>query len=154
MPPDQAAAAGLRSRLPGYDRNDVSFLARHGKGWLIGTNAGEWGGGLYFFPDAGPPVTLIEGNVVALFRHGQRIYAVTGLAHLILDDGDLWELEVRGDNFRVDRRIRLPGAPFAFAVTSDGLLLIRTASGDVALSGNGSLREPSCQPASLSTRTQ
>ena len=117
-------------------RGEVTLLEPWGqKGWLIGINAGEWGGGLYLIDRQGRPSEVIGTNVMGGLRLGGRIYILTGLAHIIMDEGRLWRLAPDGRS--TDSSIRLPARPRQIAVSSDRTLLIRTGRGDVAVTEDG-----------------
>jgi HEAT repeat protein len=106
-----------------------------GDGWLIGINAGEWGGGLYLIDRRGRPSEVIGTNVIGGLRLGGQVYVLTGLAHLIFDEGRLWRLAP--DGRKAVSSIRLPARPRRVAISSDRTLLIRTSRGDVAVTEDG-----------------
>lgn len=113
----------VRKQMP---RGDVLALARLNRGWLFGTNAGEFVGGLSFVLRRDKSVTrVVPDNIQLLFRHGERVYALTGLSHLVSSYGEVWEIDVKGDVPRAVRRIRLP---------SEATSVLATAGGDIALS--------------------
>jgi hypothetical protein len=100
---------------------------RTNTGTLVGTDAGEWGGELVFIPQAGAAQTLVKQNVATIFRLGDADYALTGLAHLILNDGALWRIDTRGATARADRLADLPGgSPRAWTHVEGKALLVAT----------------------------
>lgn len=123
----------------------VAFLHPFPAGRLLGTNAGEFGGGVYLLDPGGWPTLLVGDNAQAAFRLDGGTFVATGLAHGISDHGFLWRLEGEGPGgVHVSQAVRLPGKPREFAVSSDGSLLIRTEPGDVAIGPDGRPRAPTC----------
>jgi hypothetical protein len=61
-------------------------------GWLVGADRGEWGGELVFLGDDGIQRKLLDENVQDIVQLGSRYVAVTGLAHLTLNHGMLYEV--------------------------------------------------------------
>src|SRR5262249_34244669 len=57
-------------------------------GWLIGVDAGEWGGGLWLTnSDGSVSKEIIKDNVRVIVPLGSEFLVLTGLAHLSLDHG-------------------------------------------------------------------
>lgn len=115
-------------------------------GWLVGSNKGEWGGALAFVPDDGPTQIIIKDNVVDIYHLGNQIVALTGLAHLSSNQGQISALKQSADgqwSAKVWRR--LPGAPERAQLTSQGELLIDVyAGGTMILSPSGAFRMAPC----------
>lgn len=61
-------------------RNVTTRYAYAG-GVLLGTDAGEWGGAVYFFRAPELPRRLLDDNVHAMTVRGARAFVATGLAH-------------------------------------------------------------------------
>ena len=111
------------------------------RGWLAGSDRGEWGGELVFIRDDGKQFPLIHENVFDVFRFGNRILVITGLAHMGTNEGGihvlsaddasgrwtatLWRaLPLAPRNARIDHgdlRIELYGGD-AILVTADGAM--------------------------------
>jgi hypothetical protein len=117
----------------------VTLLARWHDGWLVGTNNGEWGGALYI-ARPGQRIMLAQGNVIGGFTSRGYLYVLSGLRHLGLDNGELWEVDLKAS--RLVRRIPLPAQPNDVIVTKSEGLIIRTGRGDVALLPNGQVVPP------------
>lgn len=107
----------------------VTLLAPWRGGWLVGTDAGEWGGALYLALP-GQRITLARGPVLGGFTWRDRLYVLSGLQHLALDRGEVWEVDLGAS--RLVRRIPLPAMPTEVIVTGEGMI-VRTGRGDVAL---------------------
>lgn len=113
----------VRRQMP---RGHVTAIERVVDGVLIGTNAGEFVGGLAFISGRdGAVVLIVPDNILMLFRHHGRLYALTGLSHLVSSYGEVWEIDLRGDSPRAARRIRL---------TSEAGRVLATARHDIAFS--------------------
>ena len=71
-------------------------------GTMIGWGHGEWGGGIIFIPietDVFPEYRVMSENFFSFYRIGDRIFALTGLAHLGSSRGSIYELVVVGETF-------------------------------------------------------
>jgi len=107
---------------------DASALLRLERGWVVGTNFGEFGGGLWWIADGKEPEMLVIANVVALLRVGAHVLAVDGMGHGGIDQGAL--IEIRETKAGVDLELfaELPARPRLFWV-HQGHLLAATAAG-------------------------
>jgi len=114
----------------------ITLLAPWGKGWLVGTNTGEWGGALYI-SEPGGRTMLAKGNVVGGFSWHGSLYVLSGLRHLMSDVGEIWEVDLRAR--RLVRRTPLPAQPDEVVVTRAEGIIIRTRQGDVALLPTGKI---------------
>ena len=129
---------GVRSEMP---RGPVTAMETLPHGVLIGTNAGEFIGGLAYVADRGGTATLvIPDNIALLFRHGGRLYALTGLSHLFSSYGEVWEIDENANTPRAVRRIRLPsGARHVYATARHDIAFANIA-GTFLLGEDGLLR--------------
>lgn len=115
----------------------VTLLAPWRGGWLVGTDAGEWGGALYLaLPHE--RVTIARGNVIGGFSWNGHLYVLSGLQHLTLDEGELWEVDLKP--LRLIRRIALPAMPTDVIISKAEGVVVRSAGGDVILSPSGDVR--------------
>lgn len=117
----------------------VTLLAPWRGGWLVGTNAGEWGGSLYIATPSNK-IPLAKGNVLGGFTWRGHFYVLSGLNHLTLNEGELWEVDLRAE--RLVRRISLPAMPKDVFITRDQHLIVRTSKGDIALLPDGAVAPP------------
>ena len=118
------------------------------KGWLAGSDRGEWGGELVFIGDDGTRQRVLDGNVEDIFRLGTRLVATTGLAHMMMNNGALMELKKGADGRWVAETWRvLPGAPAAsFLVAPDGLMIETIGRGAIVVDAEGGMRMANCVP--------
>lgn len=115
-------------------------------GWIVGTNRGEWGGEIAFVPDKGDARTLARENVRDLHRVGDRIVATTGIAHLSLNQGGVFEVR-RGDGgkWRATPWVSLPFVPDSAWPTQDGELWVNVGGGSLLVGPNGRLKPAPCK---------
>lgn len=62
-------------------------------GWIIGRDAGEWGGDLKWYSKRGYRKKEIYGMVHQLNRFNNEIYAISGIYHMSLSSGRLLNIE-------------------------------------------------------------
>lgn len=115
-------------------------------GWLVGIDRGEWGGELAYIGAAGSPQIIFEQNVHDLFRLGDQIVVVSGLAHLTSNEGMVYRLQRRPDGaWLLEPWRALPGAPKHSGLTPDGRLLVNTrAGGAVLIDAQGGMSMAPC----------
>ncbi|HEY8561087.1 MAG TPA: hypothetical protein VIL74_12000 [Pyrinomonadaceae bacterium] len=96
-------------------------------GWLIGADAGEWGGDLFWLSGDGKrKVELIEGNVRGIVKLvGGEVFILTGYAHMSDHEGKLYKLTT-GENGALKAKLLsdLKTQPQAFAVESNESFLV------------------------------
>jgi hypothetical protein len=140
------SAAQLRTLLrdtPAFEPDgEITFAVSTTGAVIVGTNAGEWGGGVYEIASNRQVRALIQDNAIAVFKSGRRLFIVTGLSHLVMSTGHLWIVDLSGRRASVQRRIQLPSAPHSFEMTFPETLVIRTERGDLAIRSDGELIHP------------
>lgn len=157
-PPEEKAAAKRENRIIEVSpdnwvehrtpvREAPSVALRVPGGWLAGSNRGEWGGELMFIADGGKPQKLLDANIEDIYRLGDRYVAVSGIAHLTINEGQVTELVRAADGTWSARPWRiLPGAPTASRLVRGGELLIDVVSGGtLLLSPDGRFRMAPCR---------
>ena len=117
------------------------------QGWIVGSNRGEWGGELVFIDDAGEQQIIAETNVVDVYQLGHRIVAVTGLAHLWMNEGMLLQLSRSESGTWTSTPWRsLPGAPQTSTPVETGELLVNVYNGgSVLIADDGAMRMAPCK---------
>lgn len=115
-------------------------------GWLVGSDRGEWGGELVFVSDDGNAHYILRDNIEDIYRLGDRYVATTGLAHLTMNSGAIFELYQNPDGEWLAARWRsLPGASYSSWFVETGELLINTTrGGSLLVSKNGGMRMAPC----------
>lgn len=90
-------------------------------GRFTGTNRGEWGGELTWYPSAGYETELVPENVLALHPYDEGTIVAVGLAHLSSNRGEILRVEIRPDGEPVVHRVaELPEAPYGGLSHVDG----------------------------------
>lgn len=115
-------------------------------GWLVGSSRGEWGGELVFLGDDGANQTILEENVEDIYSLGSRIVAVTGLAHMGINNGMLYDL-TRVEQSRWNARPwrSLPGAPHSSGLVSSEEVMVSVGRGVfILVSSDGVMRMAPC----------
>jgi len=118
----------------------VALRVEHG--WLAGASRGEWGGELMFIGDDGARQKIIDDNIRGIYRLGDRIVAVAGLAHLGLSDGCIYAVERQpGGQWRAFKWRIMPGAVVPKGQLPNGDLYLTTyEAGNVILDVKGGFR--------------
>lgn len=132
--------------LPRYVRTKEMVgrarVLRAGDGWLLGFNAGEFGGGLWWLSaDGNTTKHLTRENVQAMVVRGKEILVLTGLAHLGMDRGTIYSYLPGDDASPLVLITDLGSAPAAATVLEDGSLLIAAHRRILRLSTDNRLQE-------------
>lgn len=95
-------------------------------GVIKGYNHGEWGGKLSFEPNdkTKKEIEIKEGNILFLFNYKNKIYFIEGLAHLSINEGFLYELEIDGDKFSYKKIIDFEDCPEAYTIFKDNIYIV------------------------------
>src|SRR5215469_6077769 len=117
-------------------------LLRTAGGWLVGFDAGEFGGGLWWFNNKGDKnQKLLPENVHAIYHTRDGVFVLVGLAHLSLDGGEIYQFSETAEEVRVTLVADLGSSPEASTVDSAGRFIIATPKSVVAADSAGSLHE-------------
>lgn len=138
-----------RPSLKGASKAPLALDLADGK--LVGTNHGEWGGELGFVNDE-VTQTIIDDNILALVKRGDRIFAVSGLIGRAKGDY-LWEVLKTADGKWSARRLwRLPGPPNEVVAAPDGTIGFLGEFGSVLYRTNDTLQWLACGPSDMCRR--
>ncbi|MNF71790.1 hypothetical protein D3C85_970650 [compost metagenome] len=107
---------------------------------IEGTDNGEWGGQLTLTSPNGSPVTLLKENVVSIQEDEGSIYIFTGLSHMSIDSGTMYELINIKTKPELVRVTMLPSSPMHI-IFDEGIAYILTYAGLIAI--NPFHQEPS-----------
>lgn len=108
-------------------------------GWLVGFNAGEWGGSLWWFSATGKDnYKISDDQIVSFLKRDGEIMAIEGLAHLSISKGSIIKVEKEKDTGKyVSLRIlNLNAAPEAAILDADNSVIVVTTSGLFKASGD------------------
>jgi hypothetical protein len=107
-------------------------------GWLLGFDAGEFGGGLWFASDKGATQMLSHENIRGFVATPRGVLVLAGLAHMGLDSGKVFIVPfVVQSPHDLDVLVELDGAPQAFTKVSDNAMLVATTRGVSRISSSG-----------------
>lgn len=119
--------------LPRFHPKETrAFLGRRSwqrvsDGWLVGLDAGEWDGSLWWFsPDGRRRYKVSDDQVHFFLNTPSGLVACEGLAHITIQRGHVTQLVRTSGRWRVARRIDLHDAPQVGLVDADGSLLLVT----------------------------
>jgi hypothetical protein len=105
----------------------ASTFADVDDGWLVAFNQGEFGAALYWFSrDGKDNYKVSDHQVVDFFSVAETLYAIEGLAHLIMSEGSIIRIArpQRDAHWQASVVTKLPFAPYATSVRRDGTMLI------------------------------
>lgn len=116
-------------------------VLRTADGWLVGFDAGEFGGGLWWFNNEGDENRkLLSENVHAIYQTIDGVFVLVGLAHLSLDSGKIYKFTDTADEVRVTQLADLGGSPEASTV-NDGRFVVATPKSVVAIDYAGNVQK-------------
>lgn len=104
----------------------LRYIAKVNDGWLVGFNAGEWGGTLWWFSPNGKKRYMIsKDQVCGYIRTKVGLLALEGLAHGFPRGKIIRLRQVKG-RWTSERFVDLRDAPYAVAQDADGSLVVAT----------------------------
>ena len=96
-------------------------------GWLAGFDAGEFGGGLWWFSGDGlKTIELLSENVHAIYQIEKDILILTGLNHMGLNYGHAYKFDDTSGKVTVTLVTDLGGSPEAATVNSGDNIIVAT----------------------------
>jgi hypothetical protein len=111
-------------------------------GWLIGFDAGEFGGGLWWFNRAGSrTVKLLSDNVHAIYESSAGILILVGLNHMGLNYGQVYRFTDISVKVATVPVAKLDGSPEASIIEEDGNIIIATDHSVLRLNTDGQISE-------------
>jgi hypothetical protein len=116
-------------------------------GWLVGADRGEWGGELVFVAEDGSRQTILDQNVEDIYQLDSRLVAVTGLAHMFVNEAMLYEVSRDAEGKWSARPWRaLPSAPGSSWLVLTGELQVNSYDGvSVLVDSTGAMRMAPCR---------
>ena len=100
-------------------------------GYLLGFNRGEWGGNIDWYSKNGKKKYEIATSInpVQFIVRNNVLYAITGINHLSITEGNIIKIEKEGDKWTVKEYLKLPDKPHAVQLDSHDNMLVFTSSG-------------------------
>ena len=128
---------------PGFVRTKEmkgrTMVQKVADGWLVGFNAGEFGGGLWWSDESGLRTRKLSGeNVTAFVPRGDAVLVFTGLAHMSMDEGKLYSFTAKNSGTLV-LIADIGSEPAAAMMGNNGTVLIATHIGVLQLTTNNGL---------------
>lgn len=111
---------------------------------MIGFNAGEWGGTLWWFSDTGKESYKIsDDQIVGFMVRGDALFAIEGLAHLSISEGKVIKIvkNEKSGKYESVSYLTLPEAPDAVVLYKDGSFLIVTTASLVKIPLDGKIEK-------------
>lgn len=113
----------------------ASMFSRVDDGWIAAYNSGEFGAAVYWFSADGKSRSKLSEHQINQFMVDDgRIFAVEGLAHLMLSRGSMIEVRKEKGQWCAEEFLPLPGSAEAIAQVSSGDYVIVTS--DMLLRAN------------------
>lgn len=116
-------------------------------GELVAEDNGEWGGSIHFVKSGVHPRKIFSENAQAIYRVGEDVFALTGLAHMGSNDGAIVKMRMgENDRWSIANWRVLPGQAWSFGLLKNGDLLVNCFRGGlVQVSPDGKMKylEPS-----------
>jgi hypothetical protein len=113
-----------------------------GDGWLIGFDAGEFGGGLWWFSSDGTEAKkLLEQNVHSIYETPDGVFVLAGLAHLGIDQGEIDQFTATPEKISLKYKASLGGSPEASALGPEGEIIIATMRSVLLVDHGGKVHE-------------
>ena len=113
-------------------------------GWLVGLDAGEFGGSLWWFgPNGQDRKRLAVVNVVGFAKISGAALALVGLSHMGDESGKVLRLEraAAGGGWKAEVLADLGATPRAFAADTPGALLVLTTRGLARVRASGAVEQ-------------
>ena len=102
---------------------------------------GEFGGEVGFIDRTGKAEVIAQMNTEAIYQTEHGIFAVTGLAHMSMNNGLIYKLGKNADGAWTAEKWRaLPGAPVFSRLLQDGRIFVSCYGGIVLVSPDGSMK--------------
>lgn len=112
-------------------------------GWLVGFEAGEWGGSLWWFSaDGKRRQKLSSENIVYFVKLSSEVLALGGLNHMSIDTGKALTVKKdRSGRYRAQLFANLDGEPAAYVQETPDSVLILTTQGVRRLKSSASIEK-------------
>ncbi len=108
--------------------NEYEYISEYeiktDQGRIIGIDGGEWGGQVKFAPNFGLGYTVIEENCRGFYSTDNRLFVLTGLGHMAVDEGNVYELTFHDGKWSAEKTLDLQSSPQAYLLVEETLYLI------------------------------
>lgn len=113
-------------------------------GWLIGFNAGEWGGSLWWFSGTGKESYKISDDQIrGYIKKDDVLFAIEGLAHSGISEGKVIKIIKNDKTGKYESVIysTLPEASDAVTLDNDGSMIIVTTASLIKIASDGKIEK-------------
>ncbi len=131
----------LKDRNIGRGLGGYLHIAPFEKGWLIGSDAGEWGGKLFWFGEDGKQkIELLKDNIRGIVEIADEVFILSGMNHLDIDEGKIFKLgkDEKG-NLKTQIVIDLKIQPKTFTAENNQSVLIALNNKIIRLKSSGEI---------------
>jgi hypothetical protein len=136
LPPELRTPVAKEKLLKGY-----MHVEAFENGWLVGSDAGEWGGKLFWLNADGTRKTeLLNDNIRGIVKLGKEVFILSGMAHMGTDEGKIYRLKpAEKDAPQIQLTADLKTQPQSFAVESDESFLLATNTKILRVAASGEI---------------
>jgi hypothetical protein len=143
--PKPYGAKSSKLELPAGVKRDKEMLGVESKiktssGWLLGFDAGEFGGGLWFADSSGETRKLSEENVRGFVETSAGVLVFVGLAHMGTDSGRVLIVNDHDSDVSMRTLVKLDGAPQTLTKVSSDVALVVTTHGISQVGSAGEIK--------------
>ena len=112
-------------------------------GWLVGSDAGEWGGKLFWFDaDGNRQIELLRDNIRGIAEIGGEAFILSGMAHMFTDEGKIYKLtKDQKGNLKTQLVFNLETQPQTFVKENNQSILIALKDKIVRLKSPGTIEQ-------------
>lgn len=124
--PDNLRTQILKNRNIGKGLGGYLHVESFNSGWLIGSDAGEWGGQLTWFSEnENQKIVLLKDNIRGIIKLGGEFFVISGMAHEGTDEGKIYKL-IKDENKGLNTFLLtdLKTQPQTFAIENNESVLI------------------------------
>ena len=98
------------------------------RGKIIGTNGGEWGGEIKYIPNFGLGYDLVNKNFLGFYMIDNRAFVLTGLGHMTVDEGSIYELLYTNGRWKAEYVLDLNSEPQTYLIINNTLYVVTNKS--------------------------
>lgn len=125
----------VKVRKKVWKQDNPSIKVAGGK--LLCANNGEFGSTVFWQPDGAEKAEISHAPVQQFFNVSDRIYAVSGIAHMGTNEGEVLAFERAGDKWAISRLCKLVDEPQIVAPEGTKTFLVLTYSSLCRVSTDG-----------------
>jgi len=132
--------SGTVIKVRRYARSDAPAIFQADRGKLVSYDHGEFGSQVYWAPDKGVRVLLSKDHVREFFAVSGRIMAISGIAHMGKNIGEVLQFSPDGESWKISRLCSLPDEPQVAVQETAATFLVLTYSALCRVSSDGTLK--------------